>query len=371
MNLSENIKEIDMSPIRKVFDLAKELENPVNLSIGLPHFNAEDTLKIKLCHAVNQEHNRYTPTQGLAELRKQVQQKLLVENNISCDMENIMITSGVAGGFDLALRCLLNPGEEVIIPDPYFVAYTALCTMCHAKPVLLNTYPDFTIKKDMLEKSVSSKTKAIVINTPNNPTGKVYSEQELKAIADIAKKNNLLVISDEIYEPFVYEGEHYSIGSIYDKVLTLNGFSKSHGVTGWRLGYAAGPKELIAEMCKLQQFTYVCAPAPVQYAFLGEQLLPELQSKNIYKQNIELIKEELKKHYDFLIPEGAFYAFLKVPKGYENASEFATRAIKHNLLVVPGKAFSEQDDYFRISFATTPDIIRQGIEILKTMAGNS
>jgi len=247
-----------------------------------------------------------------------------------------------------------------------------------AKFVSLDTYPansgagqDFHIDPEKLEKLITPacagqapKTKAILLNSPNNPTGAVYTKEELEKIADIARKNDLLVISDEIYEKFDYDNNFFSIGSIYKKTVTLNGFSKSHSITGWRVGYAHGPKEIIEAMNKLQQYTFVCSPSFAQFA-LAEELSPEIGEIENYKKKRDFVYENLRDKYELNIPEGAFYAFVKIP---ESQKDFVNKCIKNKLLVVPGNVFSDRNDYFRISFAADDEMLKKGIEILKSLA---
>lgn len=364
--LSEKIKNIKSSGIRKVFDLAvKNKGEFVNLAIGQPHFKVPDELKKALANAVQNDTNTYAPTQGISELREKIAKKLQTENNIRASSDDIIITSGTSGGIFLVLSSILNSGDEIIIPDPYFSLYKEIIVFLGGIPVFLDTYPDFKINSEKLERLITKKTKALIINSPNNPTGIVYSKKELSAIAKIAKENKLLIISDEIYEKFDYGNKFFSIASIYENTITLNGFSKSHAVTGWRVGYAHGPGEIIQAMNKLQQYTFVCAPAPAQVALteaFDVNLDKEYQS---YRLKRDKLYQGLKNKYQIYKPEGAFYLFIKIPK---ERKHFIDELIKHKLLVVPGEAFSNRNDYFRISFAVEDSALEKGIGILRNLA---
>ena len=364
--LSEKIKNIKSSSIRKVFDLAvKNKGEFVNLAIGQPHFEIPDELKKAMVNAVKTGNNKYAPTQGIPELRKKIAKKLQIENNIQASSDNIIITSGTSGGIFLALSSILNPGNEIIIPDPYFTLYKEVTIFLDGKPVFLDTYPTFKINPEKLKRLITKKTKALIINSPNNPTSIVYSEEELGAIAKIAKKNNLLIISDEIYEKFDYDHKFFSVGSIYKNTITLNGFSKSHAITGWRVGYAHGPSIIIQAMNKLQQYTFVCAPTPAQVALAKSfdvNLDKEYQN---YRLKRDELYQKLKNKYQIYKPEGAFYLFVKMPEGRKH---FIDELIKHKLLVVPGEAFSNRNDYFRISFAIEDEALEKGIRILRDLA---
>jgi aspartate aminotransferase/aminotransferase len=362
--LSSRIEKIEESGIRKVFELAtKNNGEYINLSIGQPHFSAPEALKKQLKLAVEGNFNAYTPTNGLVELREKILDKLKKENGIETDFDQVMVTAGVAAGIFLALSATINPGDEVILPDPYFVLYKQVLNYLGAKIVYLDTYPDFGIDLNKMKDLISTKTKLIIINSPNNPTGMVYSEKTLRGVAEIAKKKDLIVLSDEIYEKFDYDDRFFSIGSVYEKTITLNGFSKSHSITGWRIGYAQGPKEIIQAMNKLQQYTFVCAPSMVQKALVKGFDVDLAREVRGYGENRNYICENLKNSYDFKESKGAFYLFAKKPAGVE---DFGQKLIDNGLLTVPGEVFSERNDYFRLSFAVEFDKLKKGVEILKS-----
>ena len=368
--ISKRIQAIEASGVRRVFDLAAQLKNPINFSIGQPDFDVPPVIKKAAISAIRQGFNKYVPTQGILPLRQKIAEKLKRENQIEAKAEEVLITSGVSGGLFLAFAALLNPGEEIIIPDPYFVAYKQLVRFLGARSRFVSTYPDFCLWPEKIEATVSRKTKAILLNSPANPTGRVLTQKEIEAVVKIAKKHNLWLISDEVYEAFIYDGlKNFSPASLYTKTITLNGFSKVLGMPGWRLGYLHGPKEIVDEMAKLQQYTFVCAPS-----FAQKAVLTALDSgfaeriKKTYQQKRGLIYNGLKDHFRVVQPEGAFYLFPEAPDG--KGTNFVERAVKENVLMVPGSVFSERGSHFRISFAVDEKTIREGVKILTKMAGS-
>lgn len=366
MILSKRLQKMKPSGIRKIFDLASKNKGEyVNLSIGQPHFAAPADLKTRACEAVQSGFNAYSQTAGVLKLRETIREKLSKENNIKAELEQVMVTNGVSGGIFLSLAVILDDGDEVIVPDPYFVMYEQMIDFCGGKLVPWATAPDFQIKPETLSGLVTEKTKAIIINSPNNPTGMVYDRASLQKVAEIAREKNLLIISDEIYEKFDYEKRFASIGSIYENTLTLNGFSKSHSITGWRLGFACGPKAIIEAMNMLQQYTFVCAPTPLQTA-LGDGLhFTDMEDEiSKYKDKKDFVYDNLKDLYELNVPQGAFYAFVKIPGGREN---FVDQLIESKLLVVPGDVFGSAKDHFRISFAVSDEELAKGVQILKKM----
>ncbi|HTL28893.1 MAG TPA: aminotransferase class I/II-fold pyridoxal phosphate-dependent enzyme [Tepidisphaeraceae bacterium] len=369
--VSQRALGVDASGIRKVFDLAARMKDPINLSIGLPDFDVPDVAKTAAIDAIKSGQNRYTPTQGIAPLRERLRAELSRE--IGRDVGEVLITSGVSGGLLLAILATIDPGDEAIFLDPYFVMYKHLLTMAGGKSVIVDSYPDFRFHADRVEKAVTPKTKLLILNSPSNPTGAVMSEAEIRSAVDVAKKRNLLILSDENYEPFLYDIDRKSNkqlcspAALYENVVILRGFSKSHAMTGWRLGYAAGPADVIANMTKLQQYTFVCAPSPLQYAALKAMDVPMDKPVADYRKKRDLVFNELSKKFEVVRPEGAFYIFPKAPAGM-TASDFVAKAIDNNVLVIPGNVFSERDTHFRISYATTDDKLKRGCEILNSLA---
>lgn len=362
--IAHRMSKIDSSGIRKVFDLAQKMRNPVNLSIGQPDFDVPEEIKMVAMKAIEDGANKYTVTQGIAELRNGLLKRLQEQRGVNAG--DIIITSGVSGALTLVFMVLINPDDEVLIPDPAFVSYKHLVNFCGGKSIFIDTYPDFQLTAARIEPHITKKTKALIINSPANPTGIMCKARDIKEIAEIAKKHNLVVISDEIYHDYDYHHEFESIGKYYEKTLTLDGFSKSFAMTGWRMGYAAGPASMISEMIKLQQYTFVCAPSPAQYA-VAKSLDTDL-SKYIasYKKKRDLMYNGLKDAFQIVKPGGAFYFFPEVPWGTDE--EFVATAIKNNLLIIPGSVFSERHTHFRISYAASEETIHRGMDILNSIS---
>jgi aspartate/methionine/tyrosine aminotransferase len=362
--IAERMRGIEVSGIRKVFDLAANLKDPVNLSIGQPHFPVPDAIKAAAKKAIDDDKNGYTVTQGIAPLRDKISADLAAK--YPGQDRGVMVTSGTSGGLALALLCTIDPGDEVIFFDPYFVMYPHFLTLAAGKAVVIDTYPDFRIDVAKVRAAITPRTKAILVNGPGNPTGVVYSRETLRELAQLAKEKNVLLISDEIYHAFAYDKPFVSPAEFSVDVLVIDGMGKTYGITGWRLGFAHGPKRLIEEMTKLQQFTYVCAPSVVQYA--GVAMLDYDVSGIVadYKHKRDRLAAGLKGLYEFALPGGAFYLFAKAPWG--TGTEFVTEAIKNNLLIIPGGTFSQRDTHFRISYAASDAMIDRGIEILRKLA---
>jgi len=370
--ISARATGVDASGIRKVFDLAAKMKDPINLSIGLPDFDVPPPAKQAAIEAIQAGQNRYTQTQGIAPLRERLRRDLSAE--IGRDAGEILITSGVSGGLFLAILSVIDPGDEAIFLDPYFVMYKHLLTLAGGKSVAVDSYPDFRFHADRVERAITPRTKMLMLNSPSNPTGVVMNRQEVQEAVELARKHDLLLLSDEIYEPFLYDsvdGRKPTLDSparLYEKTIILRGFSKSHAMTGWRLGYAAGPEAIIAQMTKLQQYTFVCAPSPLQYAALKALDVSMDEAVAAYRRKRDLVFDLLSRKFEVVKPQGAFYIFPKTPAG-KTASEFVAQAIENNVLIIPGNVFSEQDTHFRISYATTDDKLQQGCEILNRLAG--
>lgn len=341
------------------------MKDPINLSIGLPDFDVPEIAKQAAVDAIARGNNRYTQTQGIATLRDRLRKDLSTE--FSRDVGEVLISSGVSGGLMLAIMAVIDPGDEVIFLDPYFVMYRHLLTLTGGKPVPVDSYPDFKFPADRVEAAITPRTKMIIINSPSNPTGTILSQEEIDAVVAIAKQYNLLILSDEIYEPFLYDqtaGLPSPLHS-YDKTIVLRGFSKSHAMTGWRLGYVFGYEPVVSQMTKLQQYTYVCAPSPFQHAALAALDIDMTAHVAAYKNKRDIAYAMLSRKFEVQKPGGAFYIFPKVPTG--TATDFCTRAIEKNVLIIPGNVFSAHDTHFRISYATTDTKLQEGCEILLSM----
>jgi aspartate aminotransferase/aminotransferase len=368
--LADRTKLIDASGIRKVFALAAQLKDPVNFSIGQPDFDVPEPVKAAAIKAIEAGFNRYSQTAGEQGLIQKIQQKIIAD--YKWKSPQVIVTSGVSGGLLLAFMATINPGDEIIVADPYFVMYKHLVRMLGGNCVFINTYPDFKLPVDKIEQAITPRTKLLILNSPANPTGAVYSKQEVQAIAKVALKHDLLVINDEIYEDFCYDSPSESIGKYYDGALILKGYSKSYAMTGWRMGYAASTeklKPLMDKMTQIQQYTFVCAPTPFQMAAVEAMDLDMHGYVDIYHKKRDRMVEGLKDKFELARPGGAFYMFVKAPSKYPNATAFVQKAIENNVLVIPGNVFSEQDTHFRISYATTDEKIEQGIKILNGLAG--
>ncbi|MGB1130916.1 MAG: pyridoxal phosphate-dependent aminotransferase [Haloferula sp.] len=365
--LAARTDQIDASGIRKVFDLAKQLKDPINLSIGQPDFDVPDVVKQAAHEAIDGGKNTYTPTQGVAELRTQLMAEEKEFTGREWSDSEFLITSGVSGGLFLALMALVEDGDEVIIPDPYFVMYKHLVRLFGGVPVYLDTYDtDFGIDADRLASLMTSKTKLLLLNSPANPTGRILSREELEGISRVCKEHEVLVVSDEIYRRFAYV-EMVSMAEIHEDTLVLAGHSKAYGMTGWRLGYACGPADIIQAMTKVQQYSFVCAPAMAQFAALAcpqVELDPYIED---YRKKRDLMVGILSEHFEIGPPDGAFYLWAKAPDGM-TATEFVEKAIARNVLVIPGAVFSEQDTHFRICYTVPDDKLREGAEILCEIA---
>lgn len=365
--LADRTKAVEISGIRKIFELGKSLKDPVNLSIGQPHFDVPEPIKAAAKRAIDAGHNGYTVTQGIPELRE----KLLadVRARFPGQDRDVIVTSGTSGGLLLALLAVVNPGDEVITPDPYFVAYPNMVALAGGKMVAVDTYPDFRVDPDKVRAAITPRTKAILLSTPSNPTGAVADPAAQRELAQIARDRGVLLISDEIYRAFHYDGPAASPATHDENVLVVEGFGKTYGMTGWRLGWAHGPKKLIQELAKLQQFTFVCAPSVVQWGGVAATEFDATPLVADYKRKRDFLADGLRSHFEFELPGGAFYLFPKSPRG--TGTEFVTEAIQHNLLVIPGGVFSKRDTHFRISYAASDETLQRGIEVLTQMAKRS
>ena len=364
--IAERAKLIDASGIRKVFALAAELKDPVNFSIGQPDFDVPEALKEEAIKAIKAGQNKYSQTAGDSLLKERIAER--IDKEFGWSRPAILITSGVSGGLLLAFLAIVNPGDEVIIPDPYFVMYKHLVNMLGGKCVFVDSYPDFKLPVEKVAEAITNKTKMIILNSPCNPTGAVYSEQQIKALAKIAAEKDILILTDEIYERFCYDSKCTSIANYYERALLLRGFSKSYAMTGWRLAYAAAHEcltNVIEQMTKIQQYTFVCAPTPFQKAAIAALNYETGDFVDAYRRKRDLLYEGLKDKFELVKPGGAFYAFVKAPGG--SGTEFVEKAIKNNVLIIPGNVFSEKDTHLRISYATSDEKIQQGVEILRSL----
>ena len=370
--IADRMRLIDASGIRKVFDLAAKLPDPINLSIGQPDFDVPEPVKAEAIKAIRRGNNKYTQTQGSAELRRAVAEACAGEfgwpmpAGAAADDRLYLISSGVSGALVLAMLALVNPGDEVVFADPYFVMYSHLVRLADGVPVPVDTYDDFRPDVQRIADAITDKTRMLIVNSPCNPTGCVYSEQELRDIADVAAKRDLLVISDEIYNLFCYDEPFVSMASIHENTLLMRGFSKSYGMTGWRLGWCTGPRKIIEKMTMLQQYSFVCAPSMAQMAVAKAFNVDMSDQARAYKRKRDMVCEALGPAMGLVKPGGAFYAFVPAPGG--DATAFVTRAIENNVLIIPGNVFSSRDTHFRLAYTTGDERLAQGLEVLVSLA---
>lgn len=367
--IADHVKPIGSSGIRRVFDLGASLKDPINLSIGQPDFVVPEPIKEAMIDAIRSDRNGYTVTRGLPELREAIAHQLKEQFHWEPD---IMVTGGLSGGLLLALMACINPGDEVVFADPYFVSYKHLVRLVGGVPVIVDTYPDFRVNPERFEKVLTARTKMILLCSPSNPTGVVQREEDLKAICELAEERELLVVTDEIYEMLTYDGPAPSaVPFAPDRTILLRAFSKSFAMTGLRTGFAAGPETIITQMAKLQQYTFVCAPTPAQFGGLKAMSTDMSQQVNNYRDKRDLVCRLLDGRFEFVRPSGGFYVFPKAPARFSNATAFVEEAIKRNVLIIPGEVFSERDTHFRISYAASEAKIHQGCEILCALAAGN
>lgn len=362
--ISKRSGSFDSSGIRKVFELAKRLENPIDLSIGQPDFDVPPNVRQAAIDAISSRKNGYSLTQGIAELIEKLQAR--IDERYQHEDRKVIVTSGTSGGLVLSLLALLDPCDEVIIFDPFFVEYPALVGLFGGTAVFVDTYPDFRIDAQRLRAAITPRTKAILFNSPANPTGVVAHEDEVRQLAEIAAEHNVALVSDEIYRDFSFDASAASPASTNPDTIVIEGFSKTYGMTGWRIGFAHGPAALIDEMIKLQQYTFVCAPHPLQWGALSAMDVDMSDYRESYRRKRDIIWEGLREDYELVRPEGAFYAFPRTPWG--TATEFVAKAIEANVLIIPGSVFSARDTHFRISYAADDAVLERGVDALRELA---
>ncbi|MCC6682411.1 MAG: aminotransferase class I/II-fold pyridoxal phosphate-dependent enzyme [Phycisphaeraceae bacterium] len=371
--ITDRLRAIDASGIRRVFDLAAKLDKPINLSIGQPDFDVPQAIKERAIKAINAGFNRYTQTQGIADLIARVRAQLATEfpdtHGKGC---GVLISSGVSGGLLLALMCCVGPGDEVLIADPYFVMYKHLVTLAGGKAVFVDTYPDFQLTAARVAEKLTPRSKLLMVNSPCNPTGVVLPPEVCRDLAQLCDQRGLLMLSDEIYDEFCHEKVNGRLPSPADfspNVLLMRGYSKTYAMTGWRLGYVAGPQPIVEQMTKLQQYSFVCAPSMVQVAGVAAMDVDMSEHVADYRRKRDMLIDKLSGHFELVTPGGAFYAFPKVPDKLKlTATQFVERAIARNVLVIPGGVFSERDTHLRISYACDDDMLAAGLDVLVDLA---
>ncbi|MBU1427528.1 pyridoxal phosphate-dependent aminotransferase [bacterium] len=378
MEFNSNLKKIKPSGIRKLFDLAQGKKDLVSFGIGEPDFITPTHIREAAKKAMDEGYTHYTPNLGFPEFREALAIKLNQKNKISVTPEEVVVTSGGTEALFFSFYTLLNPGDEVIIPDPGFVTYESQIYFAGGTPVNFTLRGENNFHPDLeeLKNCVTSKTKAILLNSPSNPTGAAFSEDELSAIAQLAQEKNLIVISDELYEDIVYDGrEHFSIASLpgmKERTISIFGFSKSYAMTGWRLAYLAAEANLVKEMAKLLQNTAVCANSVAQRAGLAaiqssQDCVKEMFTAYNERRNVLIKGLNEIKGLSCHAPEGTFYAFVNIKETGMSAEELSMYLLEEcKVVTVPGTAFGKQGEgYIRLSFATSLEDIKEGIRRIK------
>ncbi len=377
MYVSKVIEALPPSGIRAFFDLVMGMKDVVSLGVGEPDFVTPWNIREKAIYSLEQGYTSYTSNKGIAELRKDITRSLKERYDLDYDWdEEMLITVGGSEALDLTVRAMLNPGDKVMYHDPCFVAYAPLVTMAGGVPIAVLTTPEdgFKVTVARLEKAWQKGTKALILNYPCNPTGTSYMRDELLKIAAFAKKKDLMIISDEIYAELTYDFEHVPFATLpgmKERVVYLNGFSKAYAMTGWRLGWVAGPARLIAAMTKIHQYTMMCASIMSQMA--GREAV-----KNGMK-DVLMMKKEYNRRRNFIVeslneiglschmPQGAFYAFPSIKSLKMSSLDFAKDLLeKEKVALVPGTAFGSQcEDHVRISYASSYDKLKEAVFRMK------
>lgn len=363
--LCGRVQDIHPSGIRKYFDLLQGMEGGISLGIGEPDFQTPWHIRDAGIYSLERGFTKYTPNAGLSDLRQSISNYLKRRFDLDyAPVGQILVTVGGSEGLDLAFRCLLEPGDEVIIPAPSFVCYGPLVSMLHGVPVMVETRAEdeFRLTPEQLKAAITPRTRAVVLPFPNNPTGGIMGREDLEALADVLRGTDIMVVSDEIYAELTYGQHHVSIANIPDmaeRTIVINGFSKAYSMTGWRLGYACGPKEIIAAMTKLHQYAIMSAPTTSQYA--------AIQAMNEGDKDIEAMREEYDGRRRFLVdgfrklglscfePRGAFYTFPCIKSTGLTSEEFCDRFLAdQRVAVIPGSAFGPGGEgYVRACYAAS------------------
>jgi aminotransferase len=372
--IKSNIASVPASGIRKYFDLLNEMEDVISLGIGEPDFVTPFSIMQAAHTAMDRGHTHYSSNMGFISLREEIAKYMKNRYGLSyCPKDEILVTVGASEAIDLALRFLLGPGDEVIIPEPSFVAYKGCATFTGATVVTVDLDKNnrFKLTKEALEKAITERTRVIIFPFPNNPTGSIMKKEDMAEIADFLKDKDLVIISDEIYSELTYNGGHVSIASfdcLKEKTLVINGFSKAFAMTGWRLGYACGCKELIHAMNKIHQYAIMCAPSIAQYAAMdalrnGADDVRYMMEK--YNQRRRIIVNGFNEiGLDCFEPEGAFYAFPSIKRTGMTSDEFCESLLKEeHVLMVPGNAFGKSGEgYARATYASSIDNILEALD---------
>jgi len=378
--LSKRVREVPYSGIRKFFDVVARSRDVVSLGVGEPDFPTPEPMKQAGQRAIEEDESGYTSNWGLLELREKIAGKLKRENGLSVDPGNqVLVTTGTSEALDLACRAILDPGDEVIVPEPSYVAYKPCVWFAHGKPVPVaaSEEDEFRVRAEDIEAAVTKKTKAVIVASPNNPTGSILRKRDLEGIASIAEEHDLAVISDELYEYLVYDdARHYSIAALpgmADRTVTINGWSKGYAFTGWRLGYAAGPAETVEAMMKIHQYTMLSAPTVAQHAALefdrcGKHVKEMVREYDSRRRLLVSGLNELT-GVSCITPKGAFYAFPNIKETGLTSDEYATMLLeKAKVAVVPGSTFGESGEgYVRCSYSVSEETIKEALDRMRKL----
>jgi len=370
--ISKKVEDMQPSGIRAFFDLVLGMKDVISLGVGEPDFVTPWQIREAGIYSLEEGFTSYTSNKGLYKLRLSINRYLKNRYGLDyCPDEEILITVGVSEGFDLSLRAIINPGDKILIPSPGYVSYGPLTELAGGIPVYIDTQSEgFKLTPKVLEKTIDKKTKGIILNYPTNPTGISYTKKELEELKKVILKHKLLCISDEIYGDLTYDFEHTPFATLSgakESTIYLNGFSKSYAMTGWRVGFACGPKEIISAMTKIHQYTIMCVPITSQMA--------ACEALTTGRKSVEEMKREYKRRREFICvglqklglecrkPDGAFYAFTSLKKTGLDCLDFAERLLKEEkVAVVPGTAFGQQyKDYIRISYASSLDNLKEAL----------
>lgn len=372
--ISPLVQNIPPSGIRRFFDLVSEMDDVISLGVGEPDFVTPWHIREACIYSLEKGYTMYTSNWGLLELREEIARHLYNNYMVQYNPSNeILVTVGVSEGLDLAMRAILMPGDEVLIPEPCYVSYSPTVFLTGGIPVPISTLPEngFRVTAAQIEEKITSKTKALVLSYPNNPTGATISREELMEIAKVVKKHDLIVLSDEVYDKLTYVGEHTcfaSLPAMKSRTILLNGFSKAYAMTGWRLGYVCGHSEVISQMTKIHQYTMLCAPVTAQMAALealqnGTEEMQKMIAE--YDRRRKLVLKGFEEiGLDCFEPKGAFYAFPSIKSTGMNSEEFAERLLKEaKVAVVPGNVFGANGEgHIRCSYASSVEDLTEAIE---------
>ncbi len=374
-SVNKVVQDMKPSGIRKFFDIVSEMPDAISLGVGEPDFDTPWHVVDEGIYSLERGKTYYTSNSGLIELREEICKWYERKYNVSYNpATEAIITVGGSEGIDLALRAILNPGDEVIIPEPSYVSYVPCVSLAGGKPVIIDLKNEnkFKLTEEELASHITDKTKVLILSYPNNPTGAIMTKEDLEPIAELAKKHDLYVISDEIYSELTYTEEpHFSIASLpgmQERTIVINGFSKAYAMTGWRLGYALAPKDIAKLMVKIHQFCIMCAPTTSQYAAIEALKNGDKDIANMRKSYDERRRYLLKRLSDIGMPafepQGAFYIFPSIQGFGMSSDEFATKLLEsQKLAVVPGNAFGNSGEGFiRISYAYSIDQLREALD---------